>query len=434
MNQFFLYPSSSANFKNKANLNYFRNKEISYKKIENAYALPPKNVWQEGKKIRWGGVVDSNGAYLKESGRFRNETHTLETGVMMGGYEFNKTFCPTIKGEVIYLGEYLDHWGHFLLESTTRLWYVVQNRRPNQKLVFVAQKKLKITGNFKNFFNLLGIEIKDIILITRPTKLEGVIVPEPSSVLGCYYTKEFSEPFLKVQEHVAPETIERIYLSRRKCNIRFIIGEDQLESVFKQNGFTVIYPEKLPLQKLIALFKGAEYIAGVSGSSMHNALFAPAQTKLIVLNRTQNFNQPQGLINQAMNIDSAFVDAYFNFLPVENFYWLGITSPFKEMCQTYNFSLNKVPPPTPKQAKIFFNRWLKELPRQTEVLTPEYFRNSSEVAHLLFSQMTLFSPLHQKMDLLKYGVLSKISWGAHKKKYKTKLRHYQEKYGVLPKN
>ena len=438
MNQCFLYESTTNEFITNTNRNFFRDKEISYTEFQNAYALPSKNVWQEGKKIRWGGLVDENGIYITNSGRFRDEEKTLTDNIMMGGYPFKKLFCRKIKGQSIYCGEFLEHWGHFLLESTTRLWYVVKNRQPNQKLIFVARKGLKLTGNFKHFFEILGVSPKDVILITKPTKLESVIVPEASSALGNYYTKEFADPFIQIQKNVAEEITDtapakRLYLSRRKCKIRFIMGEESIENVFKENGFQIVYPELLSLKELIALFQNAEYVAGISGTAMHNALFCPPTTKLIILNRTVHFNQPQGLINQAMHLDTIFTDAHFNFLPTQNFYWLGITPPFQKMCQTLNFKVSQIALPTTKEAKQFFDLWLKDLPKIGDILTLYNFKNASEIAQILFSQMTATSPLHQKMDLLKYTLLSKISWGANKRKYLTNLQHYREKYGVISK-
>ncbi len=438
MNQFFLYENTKNEFITDATTNYFRDKELSYKTYQNVYALPSKNVWQDGKKVRWGGLVEESGNYIMESGRFRNEEHTLTDNTMVGGYKFNKVFCSRVKSPAIYCGEFLEHWGHFLLESTTRLWYVVQHRQPGQKLVFVARKGLKLNGNFKNFFELLGISPKDVLLIKRPTKIDSIIVPEASSALDNYYTKEFTIPFTQLKQNVwhqetkgTPlQSPKRIYLSRRKCKIRLIMGEENLENIFKQNGFTIIYPERCPLKQLVSLLQSAEYLAGISGSAMHNALFCSQNTKLIVLNRNPGFNHVQGLINQAMNLDTIFTDVHFNFLPTQEFYLLGITSLFQEMCQKLGFSISKVILPSPKEVQLFFKYWIKELPRMSDVIKKTNFLNSSEVAYSLFSQMTTESWFHQKMDLLKYTILSQISWGAYKKKYQTKLKHYQEKYGL----
>ena len=431
MNQCFLYEGFLDNFQKELQKDYFRKTALSYQTLADAYALPPKTVWQDGLRIRWGGIVDSNLQYIKDSGRFRNEEHSLVKGVMLGAYEFKKDSCPTISEEVIYCGEYMDHWGHFLLESTTRLWYAVRNKKAHQKLIFVAPKGTKIKGNFKEFFKLLGVSLKDIILITRPTKLKSVIIPQCSSVLCTYYMKEFIEPFEAIRKTVKKEKAKRIYLSRRKCKIRFIVGEDKLEKVFKKNGFTVIYPERLSLKKLISVISDAEYIAGLSGSALHNAVFCSNKPKLIILNRSAAFNDAQALINQAMNLDAIYADANLNYLPSDTLYLIGVTKPFKEMCQSLGFAIDRIPPLTPKEVKSFFNQWLKILPKQYKYLSQDQFEKSAEIAYLLFGSMSSFSLLHQKMDLLKYGILSKISWGSAKKKYLTKLHHYQEKYNII---
>ena len=86
MTQFFLYDTADNPFLNDSKTDYFRDRPLSYQTFQNAFALPPKNVWENDKKIRWGGIVAENGTYVSESGRFRNEEHTIEQGAITGPY------------------------------------------------------------------------------------------------------------------------------------------------------------------------------------------------------------------------------------------------------------------------------------------------------------------------------------------------------------
>ncbi|MCQ2741610.1 MAG: glycosyltransferase 61 family protein, partial [Alphaproteobacteria bacterium] len=63
------------------------------------------------------------------------------------------------------------------------------------------------------------------------------------------------------------------------------MGEKEIEKVFKQNGYKIVYPEKLTLKNQIKCMGNAKEIVGVSGTGMHMALFAEKGTKITVLER-----------------------------------------------------------------------------------------------------------------------------------------------------
>lgn len=80
-------------------------------------------------------------------------------------------------------------------------------------------------------------------------------------------------------------TPERIFVSRRsRSTFRVLDNLMDLERIATQEGLTIVYPEDLPLQRQIGLFRNATMIVGEYGSALHNAVFSPAGTLVIALN------------------------------------------------------------------------------------------------------------------------------------------------------
>jgi len=89
---------------------------------------------------------------------------------------------------------------------------------------------------------------------------------------------------------VWPATIgdrsRKLYLSRRlgttyRPDYRPLTNEPEIEELFRQNGYSVVYPETLDFAGQIGLFRQATHIAGPSGSGMLNAMFAEPGVRVL---------------------------------------------------------------------------------------------------------------------------------------------------------
>lgn len=222
--------------------------------------------------------------------------------------------------EVIYGGVMFEHWGHFLTETTARLYHFL-NRNPEKRRIAFAAAHETMPKVCRDFFSLSGVSEDRIIFVCEPCRFKKVIVPEASFSL---FKKEFSPLFLApfdiVRNAVKPAGYEKIYLTKRKwAGLDFqCFGEKELEDVFKRNGYQVFSPEKLSLKQQIALIAGAEEIVTTNGTLAHNILFAKDGVRLTVLNRSAGALVTQMQINEARRAGYAFVDACREFLPVSH--------------------------------------------------------------------------------------------------------------------
>ena len=238
-----------------------------------------------------------------------------------------------------------DHFGHFLIESVSRLWYIVKNRESFYPIVFIKEKTKELSSQIIEFFKLLGVEKKRLVFIDKPTQFTKIIVPCQSGVFSGYYSDFFMLPYQAISAKIEAKNNNKIYLSRSKFKGTFsIIGEDKLEKSFKENGFKVVYPERLSLREQIAYIKGAKEIASVMGTATHLSLFAQKGTKNIVLERSEDIIYEQILINQAAKLDWYSLCANLNYLPVGHEFsplLLGLTDCVAEFFKDRSFVFNE---------------------------------------------------------------------------------------------
>lgn len=78
-----------------------------------------------------------------------------------------------------------------------------------------------------------------------------------------------------------PEGPKRLYLSRRGWGMRVMVDEPALEAALAKRGFAIVQPERLPVERQIALMRGAEVVIAPSGAALANTLFCPPKTRVI---------------------------------------------------------------------------------------------------------------------------------------------------------
>ena len=148
----------------------------------------------------------------------------------------------------------------------------------------------EIRANYREFLELLGIW-EHLEIINTPTTYREVIVPE----LGLYCRRRYTPKLLKVYDTVANNAVPapnwerpaKIYYSRSqfKKGMPFESGFDTLDDFFRRNGYTILYPENVPLGRTISYIRNADAVASLSGSLPHNMLFARPGQKLEIVER-----------------------------------------------------------------------------------------------------------------------------------------------------
>lgn len=306
-----LYANGADSFESHIVKSHENNDNISFKIYENAHILPLVRLEHLSGAVYSGGVCDVDFTFI--AGYKRKD---VEKPLNL---ECIESYIPDITpdyvdSDVVYGGVLLHQFGHFLIESLCRLWYAIEHKKKNQKLIFLQDKPLN--KNFLKLITLSGISLEDIIILDKPTQFRSVTVPEQSLHFFSNFSKNFKVPYEAITKNITPSNFKKIYLSRTKLEKKDCINEEYFENFYKDIGFHIVYPETLSLEEQISIISGADVIVSIIGTLSHLSIFAKKGVRVISLLRARNyFNMAQQLIFESKEQQYTYVDATFNFLP-----------------------------------------------------------------------------------------------------------------------
>ena len=296
-------------------------KELSFEIVEDGYLLPKR--YADGFLFGNGGVLDKNRKYIEASqmNSYAKYTKVIEETdekeIYLGGtYSFAENTVVYLNEEVVYLGYLSNHWGHFLTDSTTRLYAFLENADKNKKYAYLLDEGSDgtLVENVERFLELLGIR-EQIIFVSQVTRCPRIVIPEQAYVANSFYSNAFLNVFEKVASAVDCQkypVYKKVYFSRRKFGKarKSEFGEEILLNLFKKNRFKMISPERCTLDEQIAIIRNASCVAGIIGTITHNLLFAQPEKQMLIINKTHNFNIIQRDMNQICRADAIYIDAY----------------------------------------------------------------------------------------------------------------------------
>ncbi len=233
-----------------------------------------------------GGAVDSDGQLLE----------TSRLGSIFGeAYPYSVTELMTLNESVYYIPVIPKHWGHFLIDILCRFWLVLDGKDLGYRIAYCSNDfEEGLTGNYLEALELLGINKSGLIMITRPTRFSAVLIPGKSFGDGAPYCEKYLSVINRIKEQVfrtdaslLPDREDRIYFTRTKFRRSKYteVGEERIEKLFRENGFTVLSPEKLTMREQVFYISTCKEIASLSGTIGHQIVFSEPGNQYYNLNR-----------------------------------------------------------------------------------------------------------------------------------------------------
>jgi capsular polysaccharide biosynthesis protein len=222
------------------------------------------------------------------------------------------TAAPRIDAEVVYLGWYFDHFGHFLLETLARAWALAAVD-PTAKVLFHAPRDATPRGTRGRLLEELGIPPERVLGLDRPTRILRLLVPDALFEISAFAHERMPDPFRRLAARLVgeqPRTEQPVYVSRRLLpgHLRLVVGEGDLEDVLRENGFLVVHPETMAIEDQIAVLNRHRHIVTTAGSAAHAVLFARTAPALHLLSDGVP-RQDYFLVPKVSNVPTTYVNA-----------------------------------------------------------------------------------------------------------------------------
>ncbi len=228
-------------------------------------------------------------------GGFYSKKHPIENGLLVRNYGQIEYPGPYIKPKAvieepsIYAGILVRHFGHFLLESLSRMWAI--KKHPDRIIVWKSNHN-SLNSWQCEILKILGIHNKSII-INSSTLFHDIMIPDPGYVIQ----KEFHEKHSKELANFHAKKIipgKKIFLSRTQLTNSgggTFENETKLEEILKARGWKIFYSEKYSLEEQLDEISSAEVVFGIEGSAFHTLiLLSNLQTKFVAISRRVRYN------------------------------------------------------------------------------------------------------------------------------------------------
>ena len=238
-----------------------------------------------------GGVFTSDGQFIEDSLIDRGRPAELQKS------------SEHLSGTYIYGGCLFGHWGHFLLESLSRIYAI--RKCKNYPILFTNEND-NVFNLQKIIFKLLGIN-NEILLVKVPTSIENLIYSPPGASLSPLFITDEQINALKyfyfsentINKHIK----EKIWLSRSKLLVGTIVNESAIEKIISKIGYKIIHPETLSLEEQVKLISTSNIVAGFDGSQFYSLLFAiDIHSKFYVFNRRKKIPDAIPYVFQKRNV------------------------------------------------------------------------------------------------------------------------------------
>ena len=259
--------------------------------LENAIIVPPS----EQDFVQKAGVLNADGSYCSSGALWRNGR------VLTVVPKMPKGDLATRKGTWLWGGLLWMHFGHFLVESTARLWALDALDEPIEGILF-APKRPRNGGEVHafqhEFVKLMGSDVP-VVCLDAPTRVERLIVPGQGFGLGTMIdgTQQFRDAIARnFAKDIKAKGPKKIYISRSSLPARrgSLIGEAELEAELAKQGYTIFHPQQHDLSTQIATYKAAQQIIAAEGSALHLlAMVADAKQEVAIIVR-----RPSGATRQ----------------------------------------------------------------------------------------------------------------------------------------
>jgi len=185
-------------------------------------------------------------------------------------------------------GYFFPNFGHFLLESLSRL-LSAEVADSSDPIVFLSSKPHKrLYRPYQNILTQIGIAPERVILVNAPLSV-GELRGQDAAYE--FKGRVYPDAYRRVQEPTNERVKGKIvYLSRAQyapklgTDMRWAKDEDALERrLATEFDAEIVYPETLAFAEQIAKFARADFVVGCEGSAFYTAMFladAPHTIKL----------------------------------------------------------------------------------------------------------------------------------------------------------
>jgi capsular polysaccharide biosynthesis protein len=205
--------------------------------------------------------------------------------------------------------EWPGHFGHMLTELIGRMWAWdrVRELAPDVRCLMTLQRDRdpqELAAFERDILAAFDITVNDVHVFDRPCRPQALYSATSMFSLADYVHPDMVALWDRVADHLLPRAgpgprPRRIFCTRPVDHKRSATNAGAVEELFVRHGFEVVRPETLPLADQVAMFRGAEVIAGFAGSALFTAALCDTPKTIVTVAPTSYTARNEHLIAAA---------------------------------------------------------------------------------------------------------------------------------------
>jgi len=182
--------------------------------------------------------------------------------------------------DAYFAGFKFDHFGHFLLESLSRLYNVKASKTKN--IVWVSPTNSIVFKPWQlEIFEILGLNNYNHIVVTEPTVVENIELYDQGYREWDLFNDKHNQ-FLSVYQSPPIIKNKKLWISRASVNGNWV-NEPEIEQELIKNNWQIFHPEKYTVLEQLYQMLSSEIVAGIEGSGFHTLILSNnPKTKIII--------------------------------------------------------------------------------------------------------------------------------------------------------
>lgn len=194
------------------------------------------------------------------------------------------TSNPIKLGKAILLGS-SSSWYHFLVEIFPRFLMLPNTDALNSTVIVRGVIPISVQEVIRHlgYLNILSVNDGEKVHVAELITVSDFRYGNPLDV------ESRKDDLIKVRDYFRNAPIREapqvnIYVKRSHNLFRPLLGQKRLEKFLTQNGFEVIRPEDLNLERQLTIFANARIVVSESGAALTNMLFMSSASLIIEIN------------------------------------------------------------------------------------------------------------------------------------------------------
>ena len=185
--------------------------------------------------------------------------------------------------EIVWGGFFTFHYGHFLSESTARLWPLLPGGElEGTPVVFSTPARTSFISEWEGAFGLRVVKTCQ----SATMRFRNAYIPEPAWRMSAWIAPEMRDIHLHARSRMKVSRLPRtqaLWLSRTLLEPKRRIRDEALCQWLLGDRIKVIHPETLSLARQVGEIEACSGLVGPIGSAFHTVLLARTVPECVYL-------------------------------------------------------------------------------------------------------------------------------------------------------